>query len=752
MRQNMIGAGRRDRRKALVLSTALAGVMAVTGPAFPQERELLQRVQVVGGAAGTCPSVFVGFEDPMKFQSVSFSADRRIARVVLARDLGTEPTDARAGLTETYPEQVLPGGGLVSITLDTNKINPILTLRFASPVDLDAAQAGDSSIVLLNIRPAGASACGPVSAPARVVSDTAAADVGPVGAIERDFEGARQALISGDHALAIRLLTRLLSEPEHERSQEAQELLGLARERNGQLAQAQAEYETYLAAYPEGPGADRVRQRLAGVMTAQAQPRTDRGTEEGEDGTVLAGLGEEELPPVRARSVRPPIQPFPVEEEEPEPAVRGLVSSYYYRSQGSTVFTEFETGTTDVDDDIYSDSLVTSLDFQGEFETAGAENTWRFAGEHEYDFTESEQQFSLSRAYFDTRFKESGLGLRFGRQVQNEGGIQGRFDGIELSYPLGQTTLAAVVGAPVESAKDGVFENEKLVFGMRATREDIRPGLDVTAYGVHQTREGYTDRQAVGLELQYQKDRTSIVGIFDYDTYFGTIAFARVSGTWLSTDQSSFSVTADHVHSPSLSFSNALTGQTATSLEELSMSYSTEEMKQLAMDRTQETNSITVAYSKPISDKWQFSVDGSAYHTSGTPASGGVAAQPSPGTEYFASLQFVGTGIFAERDTVSMALRYANASTSELFLVDTYRRSNAGGKARWKPRLQVGYRQFADGSTETFYVPSVNMTYKAGERTDIELEVGARFSDRDAVSFSDEANEVFLTLGVNRQF
>ena len=57
-----------------------------------------------------------------------------------------------------------------------------------------------------------------------------------------------------------------------------------------------------------------------------------------------------------------------------------------------------------------------------------------------------------------------------------------------------------------------------------------------------------------------------------------------------------------------------------------------------------------------------------------------------------------------------------------------------------------------DGSTETFYVPSVNMTYKASERTDIELEVGARFSNRDAVSFSDEANEVFVTLGVNRQF
>jgi len=735
--------------KAL-LSASMIALLALTGVSASQENKLLQRVQVVGGTSGTCPAMFVSFDDAITFRSVSFSPDRRTVTLVLSRDLEMELSGTKAGLVETLPDQSLPGSGLVSVSLDANLTSPILTLRFTAPVDLSVSQAGESSIVLLNIRAAGATSCGaPVRAPDLAEKDDTSIE-GPLDAIESDFQGARSAIVSGDYPQAIRLLTRLISQPSHERSQEAQELLGLARERNGQLAQAQAEYETYLAQYPNSDAVPRVRQRLAGILTAQAQPRLPVEAEDGAEGPVLAGLPEVNLPPVRtrpSRTARTPVSP------EPEPLYRGFLSSYYYRSQGSTIFTEFETGTTDTDDEVYNDALVTSLDIQGQFESETLEYTWRVAGDHELDFGDGDHQLSLSRAYMDFGLKSNGTHLRFGRQSQNEGGIQGRFDGAELTFPkIGQHTISAVFGAPVESSKDGVYENEKLLFGVRAKREDVIPGLDATVYAVHQTREGYTDRQAVGFEAQYQKGSRSIVGIVDYDTYFSTLAFARISGTWLRPDQSSFSITADHVHSPSLSFSNALTGQSVTSLEELSASFSTDAMKQLALDRTQETNSLTLAYSKPISERWQFSVDGSVYHTSGTPGSGGVAAQPSPGTEYFGSLQFVGTNIFSERDTVSVAFRYADASTSNLLLLDAYRRSNAGEKMRWKPRLQVGHRQFTDGSSETFAVPSVNMTYKMNDRTDFELEVGGRFSSRDAASFSEESNELFVTAGFNRQF
>ena len=54
--------------------------------------------------------------------------------------------------------------------------------------------------------------------------------------------------------------------------QNAQEMLGVSREKNGQLAGAKKEYEIYLKKYPRGEGADRVRQRLFALRTARNEP------------------------------------------------------------------------------------------------------------------------------------------------------------------------------------------------------------------------------------------------------------------------------------------------------------------------------------------------------------------------------------------------------------------------------------------------------------------------------------------------
>ena len=79
------------------------------------------------------------------------------------------------------------------------------------------------------------------------------------------------ALRARDYPTAIRLLTRLQRQPEFPGRARAQELLGLARERAGQLAQAQAEYEEYLRRYPNGEAAERVAVRLR-ILRAATLP------------------------------------------------------------------------------------------------------------------------------------------------------------------------------------------------------------------------------------------------------------------------------------------------------------------------------------------------------------------------------------------------------------------------------------------------------------------------------------------------
>ena len=85
---------------------------------------------------------------------------------------------------------------------------------------------------------------------------------------------ARAAMNSRDYSKAVELLTKLQRQPEFPQRAQMQELLGLARERSGQLAHAKAEFEEYLRRYPTGEAADRVARRLATLRAASTAART----------------------------------------------------------------------------------------------------------------------------------------------------------------------------------------------------------------------------------------------------------------------------------------------------------------------------------------------------------------------------------------------------------------------------------------------------------------------------------------------
>ena len=72
----------------------------------------------------------------------------------------------------------------------------------------------------------------------------------------------------------------------------AQELIGVARERAGDIEQARKEYELYLKLFPNGEGATRVRQRLASLapppeaQAAAAESPKDTGAKYGVNGSL----------------------------------------------------------------------------------------------------------------------------------------------------------------------------------------------------------------------------------------------------------------------------------------------------------------------------------------------------------------------------------------------------------------------------------------------------------------------------------
>ena len=91
---------------------------------------------------------------------------------------------------------------------------------------------------------------------------------------------ARAALDAGRVDEAIERLNALLDLPPNAASREAQELIGLARDKRGEREKARAEYQLFLKLYPSGADAERVRKRLAalapgaGAAPAAPEPRT----------------------------------------------------------------------------------------------------------------------------------------------------------------------------------------------------------------------------------------------------------------------------------------------------------------------------------------------------------------------------------------------------------------------------------------------------------------------------------------------
>ena len=763
MTNNSRGAG--NRRKIVRLGGFALAMTAI--PAFAQPDPALNRAQVIPAAIQGCEVLSVSFKVPLHYVSHTLSADGRTLHIRLSRGTGHRAENTTAELIETVPPVRLGSLGVINLSLDNGQTDPRLTLRFPAPVHPVITQSGSNSIVISGISTLAPDFCSALSS-GDTQSVEALPDVGASDSAQIDafFSEARAAITAQDYARAVQLLTKLVNLPPHSRSAEAQELLGVARERNGQLAQAKAEYEIYLQKYPDSEGATRVRQRLAGVLTAQAAPPpTLRGQDAGpgaNEATQTADAGGEQNAtpsagpaPTGGTRRRAPRRPAPAPQPE-EPAVTGFVSSYYYLNQGSTQLHEFSSNTTtNNNNQVFQNALVTSVDVQGHKKLENSTLDWRLQGDMENDFTSSGTlRFGVSRAYGEMSFADQRYKLKLGRQKLDSAGVFGRFDGALLSWsPSEKITTRAVLGAPVDSTRDGLFQSGKLLFGVSVDVKDLRPNLTVSAYAVHQTNDSYTDRQAVGIEGQFLNDTTSVYGLLDYDTYFNRVNTARLSGTLIFPDNSSFTASADFLHSPTLSLGNALQGQSVSTLSQLNASYSLAQMRQLALDRTTDTSSLTLAYSKPLNDTWQLSVDTTLFNSGGTPASGGVSAVPAPGLEVYASAQVVGTSVFREGDTVSGSARIANTSSSSLFLLDGYTRFSYGEKLRLKPRLKLGYRDVkSSSSTELFAIPSITADYELNDRTRFELEVGTRVSNLAAPSFTEESNEGFASIGVSLNF
>lgn len=528
---------------------------------------------------------------------------------------------------------------------------------------------------------------------------------------EELMEKAARAMTEGDYSKAIALYSAVLREKDGKYAMEALELLALAREKKGEIAKAVSDYRKYLSLYPKGEGAERVRQRLAGLETAEEFPK-------------------ERLKKTEARKA--------------ETTVYGSFSQFYNRSEN---FTGQGPGV------INRSSVSNDLDLNVRKKSELYETRFAFSGGYEFDLLDGENETRLSQLYFEGIDRWRFLSGRFGRQNLSTGGVLGRFDGALVSYRLISRIKANVVGGfPVESSVFEKFSADRRFIGANLDIGPLFESLDFNVFFINQIASGMTDRRAAGLEARYFRPERSLLALFDYDLFYSAVNTALLTGSWTFKNETTLNASVDYRKSPVLTTTNALIGQSVGSLDDLNATYSEEEIRELARDRTPVSRSLMIGASRPINKKFQVNGDLTVSSLSSTPASGGVEASEGTGVEYFLSTQLVGSSLLKEGDVTIFGLRYADSSGSNTAGFNLNSRYPVSRSWRINPRFGLDYIFNRPTGDELKVRPALRTDYNWGRTLRLEFEGGVEWSNLRADTGTESSLDYFLTAGYRLDF
>jgi tetratricopeptide (TPR) repeat protein len=652
--------------------------------------------------------------------------------------------------------------GIRSVELALDQADgPILIIQFASPLAFQVVQSGSfESIALIVSRKGPVSACKigvpgkphdvndrgqrgatlGTGAPVRKGSGPAQAlSAADERIVEASMDESRAAIRKGKPVQAIEILKSVLKYRENSASAEAQELLGVARQKAGQVAEAQAEYEDYLRRYPNGEASERVRQRLAAILTAT--------------GNVPIGPRDRS-----AAGVEPGVPKKSVPSGETRWSVSGSASTTYITNDSSSTVKDLSTApNANADPDAHrthQNTLLSNFDVFGTADNDQVRSKFKLAFTQEHQFDTGVNKYGVSTAQVDYTLKDYDVTARVGRQSRNTGGVIGRFDGAVLSWQQSPALRFNVLaGSPNWSRFDAPFKDGKTLYGASVDFGKMFGVLETSLYAITQFDHDLVDRQAIGSEFRYFDANKSVLGTIDYDTHFNQLNAAIFSGTYTFDDKSVINTALDYRKVPYLSSWNALQGQPFLTLYDMMKFNAAGDIKQFALDRTPTFESAMVSYSRPLNNTYQIGGDATVTHLSGTLPSGGVDGTPASGLEYYLSAQITGNSIFKPGDLFMGAVRYASLADSKIYVLDMNSRYPITPDLAISPRMRLGYRSGVQTDLKEFTIlPSFLISYLWSKELSMEAEIGYRFVDSTLANVKSATKDLFATVTVRHDF
>ena len=520
------------------------------------------------------------------------------------------------------------------------------------------------------------------------------------------FVRADQAMKDKKYRVAASLYIRINNLVRTSKNKDSMEYLGFAREKNGQLIHARAEYRLYLKKYKSGDDYARVRQRLLSLNTQLLKPRRRlrKGQLKKTDGRFFGTLLQ------------------------------------FYRKD---VFSTNQNSTN-------NETLSTNVNLLYRKRTDSINIKSQFNATHlKYINTSlKDDKEVISTLFIDVADANNNKSIRLGRQSQNRGGVLGRMDGAWLSYRLNpKWKLNMVAGSPVQTSISNIAQSNRPFIGISSDVGTIAKYWNFNVYTTSQKIDSIIDRNAVGGEVRYKKGKQSHFALVDYDTHFSELNTLYYVGNWLFDSRTSINLSINQRNSPVLTTLNATNGQAGQSIENLLQTYSEYELYQFAKDRTSKYNSIAVSSTIHFTDKWSLVADGTMSNLSSTPASAGVAAIEGTGNEFFYSVQAIGFNVFNTNETMIFQVRYDDTKTYERLRVSASTRFKMkNNNLRFRPKITVENKKSSNGGITNKIGAAIKSDYRLKRKLKFELDVGYEVGQTD-FPVSAKENNYYVSAG-----
>jgi hypothetical protein len=581
-------------------------------------------------------------------------------------------------------------------------------------------------------------------APAQPV-DPARPKGGPTGTISdadlrivaAAMDEGRTALKHNDPGSAIQLFTKVLKYRENQYSAEAQELLGLAYQKGGKLGEARAAYEGYLRRYPGGEGSERVKQRLDGILTANADP-----------GIPLKALPADTFTKRGITSW----------------SLVGSASTFYIRDDSFSKVRDSSVApnpNADPDDSVvHQNEMLATLDLMGTWNNDQTKGRIRFSGgeEHRFDDPTQIDRWGVSALSVETLVKDWDLTVVAGRQTLNSDGMLGRFDGMLLSWQaLATMKIDLIGGSPASSRYDLPIKNQRYFYGAGIGFGPFLGGLETSFYAIEQRDQWLVDREAIGTDIKYIDQNKFWFGNIDYDIHFQQLDAAIFSGSWTLSDTTAVYGGADYRRTPYLSTWNALLNQPFATLYDAlrSETETSQQLQQLAVDQTPIYKSAMVGVSHPLSETLQIAADATLVNLSQpiSQAYSSLLATLPAGNEYYYSLQLIGTNFFKQGDMYIGALHYVQQPMLKQYVLDFNLRYPLTNDLALGPRLRLGYETGVGTDLRQYTVlPSFLVNYDWSQDWSFEAEIGAQWTTSSQADVRTRDIEFLATIGLRYTF